>query len=1126
IHEYGLNGIPNYNIKYGEDFDDNPKNMIKFANQLFSDDNQLSEIDIYIKHPSTGGGRGIVPVSFSRHNMEKTAYLSQKVSEINNAISTCHKEGEKFLPENVKKPLVLQFGIKDAQHIEVQMIGDKIIGLRECSAQERGQKKAEGTVSLEPKLIEEIKQQAKVLAVKSNLTGPNTIELLVPKNNFYFLEINTRLQVEHPVTDFESEISVIGAFLADNLGIDITSLLESKKSNAVRHIRLTGLVDGQAKILTSQTEMQSIMDQKFGKGTVRVRIKQNPNIDAMADQQFGALVIVSKKQDPQLSIDVLKTFETNFKSTNLIVPFRTIYAVLNAYKDGNPFNVGEFIPPASPSQMEIKKAKLAQILNKHLNNITVKGEQPTEIKDFDSLIHKLDQLLNDYETNYPLSDKTATLSTEGWNKYWEQQPKVSFSIELRDYLQSLLAHVTHPKVTEVMQRVVNRLPGSASLYEAPGVSGAGPQTSAVLHMKDPASNRQSSNVLTVGLERGVYMNGLEAANDHDRGLMKLISHEIEKETYGTFMHNGQEYSNYLVTDFHAPNNAKSNARTVVENLKYNRPAIGSVSWNPTQTIAESRVFFKAYFSEYKQLQDELEKHGISIPDPLGFYIKCPSTTNLITSQILLDLFNLIVEIHSNYFDSEIKVIKGHLHNLLYGENKDHQTIVAQDVMNKLNENPTGPRFCISGTFPLGGYGASHPDVTQLSSERDLSVFKDATKILEVIHQLIRAFDVSETVTPSDPSFEGPGGMAASAINDLKEIKARLPENQAIQKLTYEKAINLGVDILGMRTLVTPLSQYNFLAGIKIAEEYGIIGQDGELDLQKTKTSFLDDLKKGHLKCQFPEPVLAGMQDYNSDFPNPNEDVVNKILDINGRKKVLDLPSISSTITTEDVQKYMIDLHKKLGYQPTYEDALTALRFGSDCAYLQKKKMQGAGAEVMPLEDFIGSRKLNVGSKVDNHIIKSIEEEGLNYVVELEKNGETQVITIPNNDATSKWVKEELATSKKFNKDNQLSFAFDNVLNSKILDSYPKGSVLKKSEDGVITLYDSAGNPIELLDKNPNVILKYEAIKMVQQIALPGDLEPGEYKMIQSDYLVKLAKEYGDVHPAAKGFEMLALDRLG
>ena len=70
------------------------------------------------------------------------------------------------------------------------------------------------------------------------------------------------------------------------------------------------------------------------------------------------------------------------------------------------------------------------------------------------------------------------------------------------------------------------------------------------------------------------------------------------------------------------------------------------------------------------------------------------------------------------------------------------------------------------------------------------------------------------------------------------MKRRFSDNEVIQSLTYEQTINLGVSILGLRTTVTPISQFNFLAGIEIAKHYGCLDNQGQLDLNKTKENFI------------------------------------------------------------------------------------------------------------------------------------------------------------------------------------------------------------------------------------------------------------------------------------------------
>ena len=99
--------------------------------------------------------------------------------------------------------------VEEPHHIEFQILGDNhgnVVHLfdRECSVQRRNQKIVEESPSpfLTPELRKEMGEKAVAAAKAVNYSGAGTIEFLVDKNrNFYFLEMNTRLQVEHPITE-------------------------------------------------------------------------------------------------------------------------------------------------------------------------------------------------------------------------------------------------------------------------------------------------------------------------------------------------------------------------------------------------------------------------------------------------------------------------------------------------------------------------------------------------------------------------------------------------------------------------------------------------------------------------------------------------------------------------------------------------------------------------------------------------------------------------------------------------------------------------------------------------------------------------------------------------------------
>ncbi len=108
-----------------------------------------------------------------------------------------------------EQPVYLEKFVEEPHHIEFQILGDNhgnVIHLfdRECSVQRRNQKIVEESPSpfLTPELRQEMGEKAVAAARAVNYSGAGTIEFLVDKNrNFYFLEMNTRLQVEHPITE-------------------------------------------------------------------------------------------------------------------------------------------------------------------------------------------------------------------------------------------------------------------------------------------------------------------------------------------------------------------------------------------------------------------------------------------------------------------------------------------------------------------------------------------------------------------------------------------------------------------------------------------------------------------------------------------------------------------------------------------------------------------------------------------------------------------------------------------------------------------------------------------------------------------------------------------------------------
>jgi len=154
---------------------------------------------ILIKAAAGGGGKGMRIVKKQEdfndaYNIAKSEALSS------------FGDGDVFIEKFLQNP----------RHIEVQILADNygnIIHLfeRECSIQRRHQKVVEEapSVALSHKQRDEICECAKRVAMSCKYVGAGTVEFLFDKNKFYFLEMNTRIQVEHPITEFITSIDIV-----------------------------------------------------------------------------------------------------------------------------------------------------------------------------------------------------------------------------------------------------------------------------------------------------------------------------------------------------------------------------------------------------------------------------------------------------------------------------------------------------------------------------------------------------------------------------------------------------------------------------------------------------------------------------------------------------------------------------------------------------------------------------------------------------------------------------------------------------------------------------------------------------------------------------------------------------
>jgi len=177
---------------------------------------------LMIKASAGGGGKGMRIVKNEKEVKDAFQLASREAK-------SSFGDERMFIEKYIQKP----------RHIEIQVIADRFgnlihLGERECSIQRRHQKIIEEAPSsvVTNKLRNDMGEQAKTLAKEVGYQSAGTVEFIVDqKNNFYFLEMNTRLQVEHPVTEEITGIDLVEQMIKIAAGEKLKIKQENVKIN-------------------------------------------------------------------------------------------------------------------------------------------------------------------------------------------------------------------------------------------------------------------------------------------------------------------------------------------------------------------------------------------------------------------------------------------------------------------------------------------------------------------------------------------------------------------------------------------------------------------------------------------------------------------------------------------------------------------------------------------------------------------------------------------------------------------------------------------------------------------------------------------------------------------------------
>ncbi len=182
-------GVP---VIPGTEQDHGDASLIEFGKKI--------GMPVMVKASAGGGGRGMRMV--------------EREQDLAEALAAGRREAKASFGDD---RMILERAVFPARHIEIQLLGDKhghVVSLheRECSVQRRHQKVLEEAPSavVDAALRQRMGDAAIALAKRVGYDNAGTAEFLLdPKGNFYFLEVNTRLQVEHPVTELVTGVDLV-----------------------------------------------------------------------------------------------------------------------------------------------------------------------------------------------------------------------------------------------------------------------------------------------------------------------------------------------------------------------------------------------------------------------------------------------------------------------------------------------------------------------------------------------------------------------------------------------------------------------------------------------------------------------------------------------------------------------------------------------------------------------------------------------------------------------------------------------------------------------------------------------------------------------------------------------------
>ncbi len=310
---------------------------------------------ILIKASAGGGGKGMRIVE-KENDLE--SQMNRAISEATSAFG----DGSVFIEKYVTSP----------RHIEIQVMADSHGNIlhffeRECSIQRRHQKVVEEAPSsvLTPELREKMGEAAIKVAKSCDYLGAGTVEFLLDADhNFYFLEMNTRLQVEHPVSELISGVDLVELQILVARGEALPIKQEDLKING-HALELRVYAEDPLNDFLPSVGHLDVYKLPIGKG-IRVDngFEQHMDIPIYYDPMLSKLITYGKTREEAIQLMIKAIDNYHVKGVQTTLPFGKYVCEHDAFRSGNfdtHFVKNYYSPEALKEQTE-KEAEIAALI--------------------------------------------------------------------------------------------------------------------------------------------------------------------------------------------------------------------------------------------------------------------------------------------------------------------------------------------------------------------------------------------------------------------------------------------------------------------------------------------------------------------------------------------------------------------------------------------------------------------------------------------------------------------------------------------------------------------------------------------------------------------------------------------